>query len=96
MLFCIVVLVERPIYIRKRKKKKTVEGREEMEDIQEEESGTDEEVLGSSLTMEKVAAAKQYIENHYKAQNKNIQDRKERYKSSSSFTKRDSRFGMLL
>jgi hypothetical protein len=28
--------------------------------------------------MEKVAAAKQYIENHYKAQNKNIQERKER------------------
>ncbi|AEE86170.1 putative protein kinase AGC-NDR family [Arabidopsis thaliana] len=49
-----------------------------MEDIQEEENGTDEEVLGSSLTMEKVAAAKQYIENHYKAQNKNIQERKER------------------
>ena len=54
-----------------------------MEDIQEEENGTDEEVLGSSLTMEKVAAAKQYIENHYKAQNKNIQERKERYYKSS-------------
>lgn len=54
-----------------------------MEDIQEEESGgTDEEVLGSSLTMEKVAAAKQYIENHYRAQTKNIQERKERYQSS--------------
>lgn len=37
-----------------------------------------EEALGSSLTMEKVAAAKQYIENHYRAQMKNIQDRKER------------------
>ena len=57
--------------------------RKEMEDIQEEENGTDEEVLGSSLTMEKVAAAKQYIENHYKAQNKNIQERKERYYKSS-------------
>lgn len=68
-----------------------------MEDIQEEESGTDEEVLGSSLTMEKVAAAKQYIENHYRAQNKNIQERKERYQSLLllSFTMRDLRFGIL-
>ncbi|KAG9451801.1 hypothetical protein H6P81_004705 [Aristolochia fimbriata] len=37
-----------------------------------------EETLGSSLTLEKVAAAKQYIENHYRAQMKNIQERKER------------------
>ncbi|KAF5726142.1 AGC (cAMP-dependent cGMP-dependent and protein kinase C) kinase family protein [Tripterygium wilfordii] len=42
--------------------------------IEEEE----EEVLGSSLTMEKVAAAKKIIENHYRAQTKNIQERKER------------------
>ncbi|KAG8495453.1 hypothetical protein CXB51_013106 [Gossypium anomalum] len=48
-----------------------------MEGIEEEESG-EEEVLGSSLTMEKVAAAKQFIENHYRAQMKNIQERKER------------------
>ncbi|KAJ9183615.1 hypothetical protein P3X46_007440 [Hevea brasiliensis] len=48
-----------------------------MEDIEEEENG-EEEVLGSSLTMEKVAAAKQFIENHYRAQMKNIQERKER------------------
>lgn len=38
----------------------------------------EQEILGSSLTMEKVAAAKKYIENHYKAQMKNIQERKER------------------
>lgn len=49
-----------------------------MEGIEEEES-RDEQVLGSSLTMEKVAAAKQYIENHYRAQMKTIQERKERY-----------------
>ncbi|KAE8714037.1 serine/threonine-protein kinase CBK1-like isoform X2 [Hibiscus syriacus] len=48
-----------------------------MEGIEEEQSG-EEEVLGSSLTMEKVAAAKQYIENHYRSQMKNIQERKER------------------
>ncbi|KAJ7955922.1 Serine/threonine-protein kinase [Quillaja saponaria] len=34
--------------------------------------------LGSSLTLERVAAAKQFIENHYKAQRKHIQERKER------------------
>lgn len=49
-----------------------------MEDLEEGENG-EEEVLGSSLTMEKVAAAKKFIEDHYKAQMKNIQDRKERY-----------------
>lgn len=49
-----------------------------MEDLQEGENGGEEEVLGSSLTMEKVAAAKKFIENHYRAQMKNIQDRKER------------------
>ncbi|XP_042411886.1 serine/threonine-protein kinase tricornered-like [Zingiber officinale] len=43
------------------------EGEEEME-----------ETVGSSLTMERVAAAKQFIENHYKNQMKNIQERKER------------------
>ena len=32
----------------------------------------------SSATEQKVAAAKHYIENHYKAQMKNLQDRKER------------------
>ncbi|KAK9102515.1 hypothetical protein Sjap_019769 [Stephania japonica] len=44
----------------------------------EEEKGSEEGSLGSSLTMEKVAAAKKFIENHYKAQMKNIQERKER------------------
>ncbi|XP_039165007.1 serine/threonine-protein kinase tricornered [Eucalyptus grandis] len=56
--------------------------KEIMEDIVEEEGENGgnggEEVLGSSLTMEKVAAAKQYIENHYRTQMKNIQERKER------------------
>lgn len=33
----------------------------------------------STITNQKVAAAKQYIENHYKAQMKCLQDRKERY-----------------
>ena len=48
---------------------------EEEEEEEEEEIG----VVGSSLTLEKVAAAKQFIENHYKAQKKHIQERKERF-----------------
>jgi len=43
--------------------------------------------LPSSITRQKVAAAKQYIENHYKSQMKNLQERKLRYTHSffSSF-----------
>lgn len=33
----------------------------------------------TNLTKQRVAAAKQYIENHYKTQMKNLQERKERY-----------------
>lgn len=40
--------------------------------------GGDGEAL-SSTTKQKVAAAKQYIENHYKEQMKNLNERKERY-----------------
>ncbi|XP_028787072.1 probable serine/threonine-protein kinase ndrA, partial [Neltuma alba] len=40
--------------------------------------GEEEGEAGSSLTMERVAVAKKFIENHYKAQMKLIQDRKER------------------
>nr|GME15857.1 serine/threonine-protein kinase tricorner isoform X1 [Ipomoea batatas] len=48
-----------------------------------EEEHREEEVLGSSYTMEKVAAAKQFIENHYKNQMKSIQERKERWSLES-------------
>lgn len=44
----------------------------------------DEEAL-SNITKQKVAAAKQYIENHYKEQMKNLQERKERYMVASLF-----------
>lgn len=33
----------------------------------------------SAITKQRVAAAKQYIENHYKEQMKNLQERKQRY-----------------
>ncbi|XAR67134.1 Non-specific serine/threonine protein kinase [Bertholletia excelsa] len=44
----------------------------------EEEEEEGEEQLGSSLTLERVAAAKKFIENHYKSHMKHIKDRKER------------------
>ncbi|CAK9197534.1 unnamed protein product [Sphagnum troendelagicum] len=40
--------------------------------------GGEAEELPSSITRQKVAAAKQYIENHYKSQMKSLQERKER------------------
>ncbi|XP_062208626.1 uncharacterized protein LOC133910091 [Phragmites australis] len=45
--------------------------------VAEEREGEAESV-GSTLTMERVAAAKKFIENHYRAQMKNIQERKDR------------------
>lgn len=39
----------------------------------------------SNITKQKVAAAKQYIENHYKSQMKNLQERRERYAISLCF-----------
>ncbi|GJN32186.1 hypothetical protein PR202_gb20670 [Eleusine coracana subsp. coracana] len=36
------------------------------------------ETVGSTLTMERVAAAKKFIENHYRSQMKTLQERKER------------------
>lgn len=38
----------------------------------------------SNVTKQKVAAAKQYIEDHYKNQMKNLQERKERYGFNAS------------
>lgn len=55
-------------------RKKDPSGAEENDEL---DSQTDEEAL-SIITKQKVAAAKQYIENHYKEQMKNLQERKER------------------
>ena len=46
------------------------------EEMEEEE---EEEHLGSSLTLERIAVAKKFIENHYKAHMKHIKERRERY-----------------
>ncbi|RRT64335.1 hypothetical protein B296_00033412, partial [Ensete ventricosum] len=51
------------------------------------EEGVEEaEAVGSSSTMERVAAAKKFIENHYRNQKKNIQERKERLVGSGSLS----------
>ncbi|KAL6558625.1 hypothetical protein OROMI_018975 [Orobanche minor] len=43
-----------------------------------EEEEEDEEELGSNLTLERAAAAKRFIENHYKSHMKNMQERRQR------------------
>ncbi|CAL5184746.1 unnamed protein product [Lathyrus oleraceus] len=59
-----------------------INGGEEEQDQQHEEVGTiaggEEDEAVSTLTMERVAAAKKFIENHYRSQMKHIQERKER------------------
>ncbi|KAH7657465.1 Non-specific serine/threonine protein kinase protein [Dioscorea alata] len=54
------------------------EGEERGEEMEMEMGEKEEEPQGSSLTMKRVAAAKQFIENHYRVQTKNLQERKER------------------
>lgn len=51
-------------------------GAESARDEQEKSASVDE--APSDVTKQKVEAAKQYIENHYKSQMKCLQDRKER------------------
>ncbi|XP_061995532.1 uncharacterized protein LOC133713501 [Rosa rugosa] len=69
---------------RRQNKSEVEEGMEEEEEEEEEQvgptggAGAEDGQVGSSLTLERVAAAKQFIESHYKAQMKHIQDRKQR------------------
>ncbi|CAN1766712.1 Serine/threonine-protein kinase CBK1 [Linum perenne] len=60
-----------------RDKMRSTARRKELGDGGEDFPMDDDEAL-TSITKQKVAAAKQYIENHYKEQMKNLQDRKER------------------
>ncbi|XP_048336776.1 uncharacterized protein LOC107425774 isoform X2 [Ziziphus jujuba] len=60
--------------LRSSTRKKDPSGAEENDEL---DPQTDEEAL-SNITKQKVAAAKQYIENHYKEQMKNLQERRER------------------
>ena len=54
------------------KRKETVNGKEGSKLVASEEAP-------SNATKQKAAAAKQYIEKHYKEQMKNLQERRERY-----------------
>lgn len=60
------------------KDSKVKSGYPKKKDSENEIKPTMEEEAPSSVTQQKVAAAKEYIENHYKAQMKCLQDRKER------------------
>ncbi|KAI3898604.1 hypothetical protein MKW98_000717 [Papaver atlanticum] len=55
-----------------RAKKEATDGKERSKFV------VNDEMVPSNVTKQKVAAAKQYIENHYKEQMKNLQERKER------------------
>uniref|UniRef100_A0A7N0TVJ7 non-specific serine/threonine protein kinase n=1 Tax=Kalanchoe fedtschenkoi TaxID=63787 RepID=A0A7N0TVJ7_KALFE len=46
--------------------------------LDEDQEMVDPEDLGSTITKEKVAAAKKYIENHYKFQRRHVEERKKR------------------
>ncbi|XP_060674919.1 uncharacterized protein LOC107424100 isoform X2 [Ziziphus jujuba] len=67
---------------KKKKERENMENKVEEEDevgpMAAEEEEEEEGTVGSSLTMERVAAAKQYIENHYKSQKKHLHERRER------------------
>jgi len=56
-------------------------GKDLLKNVASDPDAVDE--LPSNITRQKVAAAKQYIENHYKSQMKNLQERKLRYTQSS-------------
>ncbi|KAL6978705.1 non-specific serine,threonine protein kinase, partial [Sarracenia purpurea var. burkii] len=62
-----------------RRTESTTMGTEDLKSLSDEEAST--------VTMQKVAAAKQYIENHYKEQMKSLQERKERYVSHALYEK---------
>ncbi|KAF9599356.1 hypothetical protein IFM89_036813 [Coptis chinensis] len=57
--------------------RETFKRRESSQDMEGSQQPLSDEAL-SNITKQKVAAAKQYIENHYKEQMKNLQERKER------------------
>lgn len=60
-------------------------GKDLLKNVASDPDAVDE--LPSSITRQKVAAAKQYIENHYKSQMKNLHERKLRYSPPLPFGK---------
>lgn len=68
-------------FFNKFKLKDKVEASRKMEPMNDRREGSkapESEEVPSNATKQKVAAAKQYIENHYKSQMKSLQDRRER------------------
>lgn len=70
---------------RHREKNKVKSGTPTKREIEETTNFPAEDEAPSSATQQKVAAAKEYIENHYKAQMQCLQDRKERSAQTTAF-----------
>ncbi|PKU80310.1 protein-serine/threonine kinase [Dendrobium catenatum] len=69
--------------LREGKVKPVVSKKKEMESMNDAQKPPIDEAPLSDITKQRVAAAKQFIENHYKTQKKILQERKERYNISS-------------
>lgn len=65
--------------LKSKHKAKSPKKKEAATNVKDGSKGTTGEEAPSSVTKQRVAAAKQYIENHYKTQMKSLEERKERY-----------------
>ena len=65
--------------LKSKEKARSAKNKETTSNVKDGLKGVATEEVPSNVTKQKVAAAKQYIENHYKKQMKSLQERKERY-----------------
>lgn len=72
--------------LKSKDKLKSAKKKETSGNVKEGSKAPTSEEAPSNVTKQKVAAAKQYIENHYKKQMKNLQERQERYDLMLLFT----------
>ena len=72
--------------LKSKEKVRTSKNKETTSNVKEGSKAPASEEAPSNVTRQKVAAAKQYIENHYKKQMKSLQERRERYVFSASYS----------
>ncbi|KAJ6313226.1 hypothetical protein OIU77_014683 [Salix suchowensis] len=65
--------------LKSKDKLKSAKKKDTAGNVKEGSKAPNSEEAPSNVTKQKVAAAKQYIENHYKKQMKDLQERKERW-----------------
>ena len=70
--------------LKSKEKARSAKNKETTSNVKDGLKGVATEEVPSNVTKQKVAAAKQYIENHYKKQMKSLQERKERYHFTAS------------